>query len=180
MKTPKRKNLHYFLLKVTGNQTIRLAVKARNASQPVTLSREMVDVMKGTEGMAVTCANALCALRMNGAAFPHPVYLAEFTDNRAYVVDKLDKRGVPISCVVYAHGEGEFQKEFDTKTKQRLAKMSGVEKQFMLRPIGVRQGTAKQPHHSPGGTGTKRKTVMGKGAIARAMRAGITLNTKAA
>ena len=177
----KTKQLHYLLVKVSKNRTVRIGVKVRDAKSPVALDRTLADVMAGTEGMAVTCANAQCAMRLNGAAFPHEAHLVEFTDNRAFVVDKLNRQGVPISCVRYAHNEGAFQKEFDTKGKQRLSKMSGVEKTFVLMPPPKR----KSPGHgvSHGGTsGTPRndrKHPLHKGAIARAERAGINLNPKA-
>jgi len=179
--TVRRKQMHYFLLKISAKKTIRLGVKARNATSNVILSRTLTDVMSGTEGLSVTCANAECALRQNGEAFPHPVYLAEFTDNRAYIVDKLDKRGVPSSCVVYAHNQGKFQKQFDTKGKRQLAKMSGVEGMFVLSPIGQRTGGADRTNS--GGTQrghAKRKTEITRGAVARAMRAGINLRPEAA
>lgn len=177
----KRKNLHYFLIKVSNRNTIRIGVKARNAAQPVVLSREMIDIMAGTEGMAVTCANAQCALRQNGTAFPHSVYMAEFTDNRAYIVDKLNVRGEPSSCVVYSHNEGAFQKQFDTKGKNKLAKMSGVEKRFVLYPPAPRNAPGHGISHggTSGPNGKARKTPMSKGAIARAERAGINLHPKA-
>ncbi len=174
---------HYFLIKISPRNTIRLGVKVRDAKSPVALSRVMADIMAGTEGLSVTCANAICALRLNGEAFPHPVYMAEFTDNRAYFVDKLDKRGTPISCVRYAHNEGAFQKSYDTKSKSRMAKMSGVEKTFVLSPPPpAGNGMARRGSTSSGTTYAKRqakKTAFSKGAIARAERAGIQLNPKA-
>jgi hypothetical protein len=173
------KRKHYFLLKVSARKTIRLGVKARNATSSVILSRTLGDIASGTEGMSITCANAECALRQNGEAFPHPVYLAEFTDNRAYIVDKLNKQGVPISCVVYAHKQGKFQKQFDTKGKRSLAKMSGAEGFFVLSPIGKRTGSSK-PQPNPGGRYGTRKSAISRGAIARAARAGIVLDARAA
>lgn len=176
----RRKNNHYFLLKVSARNTIRLPVKARNANATVILSRTLQDVLSGSErGMAVACANAQCALRENGNAFPHPVFMAEFTDNRAYIVDKLDKRGVPKSCVVYAHSEGKFQKQFDTKSKNQLAKMSGLEKRFILTPVTVHKTPGKSGTRSPL-YGKKRSIAVNKGSIARALRAGLVLDPKAA
>lgn len=177
-----RKNMHYFLIDVGGRKPIRIGVKARNAVQKVVLSRNLSDVLKGKQkGLAITCANALCALRANGTAFPHDAFMAEFTDNRAYIVDKLDSRGVPKSCVVYTHEEGSFQKEFDTTPKGRLSKMSGVEKLFILSPpkpiTPAGKGTSHNRDHSgtPGATRARRKAVLHKGAVARALRQGIEL-----
>jgi hypothetical protein len=173
---------HYFLLRVSAKKTIRLGVKARNATSSVILSRTLGDVAAGTEGMSITCANAECALRQNGETFPHPVYLAEFTDNRAYIVDKLNKQGVPTSCVVYAHNQGKFQKQFDTKGKRSLAKMSGAEGFFVLSPIRQSRSPGKGVSHggTSGPNGKARKTQINRGAIARAARAGIVLDARAA
>ncbi len=172
---------HYFLIKISGKKTIRLGVKVRDAKSPVVISRTMADVMAGAEGLSVTCANAVCALRQDGETIGHPVYMAEFTDNRAYLVDRLDRRGAPSSCVRYAHNEGKFQKQFDTKRKGMLAKMSGIEKHVVLSPppatIPKGLGTSPYRGHSgtPGATRERKRQVLAKGAIARALRAGINL-----
>jgi hypothetical protein len=182
-----RKYRHYFLVKVSGNQTIRIPVRVREAKATVTLSRTLADIMAGTEGLSVTCANAVCALRLNGSAFSHPAYMVEFTDNRAYVADKLNKRGTPISCVVYAHNQGSFQKQFDKRGKQHMAKMSGVEGEFTLYPpppAGVRGNGVNRRGSTTagtsGGTRDRKRSVLGKGAIARARRAGINLDIRGA
>jgi hypothetical protein len=171
-------NKHYFTIPMTGKKSVRIGVRVIDAKSPVALSRTMQDVLAGSAGLAVTCANAMCALRLNGDAFPHPVYMAEFTDNRAYIVSKLNKRGVPVQCYRYAHNQGAFQKQFDTKRKPQLAKMSGVEHTFILTPP-PQQRRPRGQGVSHGGTsgpnGKARKYPMNKGAVARAMRAGINL-----
>lgn len=181
-KANRRKNLHYLMLKVAENTIVKIPVKTRNATSTVTLNRSVADLQKGDEGLAISCANAQCALRENSHAFPHPVFLAEFTDKRAYIVDKLDRRGVPMSCVVYHHDQGKFQKQYDTKKKNSLVKMSGVEKAFTLVPpyysAAPGQGTSKDRGHSgtPGAERErKRRAAASRGATARARRAGITI-----
>lgn len=162
---------HYFLLRITKQQMVRIGVPVSDAKETVTLNRTVANVLAGTEGMSISCANADCALK--SGAFPHPVYMAAFSDNRAFVVDKLDKRGVPSHCVRYAHNEGEFQKEYDPKGKQRLAKTSGVEKAFVLTPPPKRRAAGTGVSH--GGTSgpngrAKRRELQGE--VARALRAG--------
>lgn len=178
-----RPNLHYLMLKVAENTVVRIPVKARNATQSVKLSRSIIDLQKGDEGMAISCANAQCALRENSHAFPHPVFLAEFTDKRAYICDKLDKMGVPSSVVVYAHEQGSFQKQYDTKKKNTLVKMSGVEKEFSLfpPPRGKGSGTGHKGGPEKKSAADKRNERAAKlargprGAVARARRAGINI-----
>ena len=133
MAKTKRKNLHYLTLRANRKQVITIPLKVSVAKQSVQLNRTIADIQRGQEGLAITCANAECGLRLNGTAFPHPAYIIEFTDRRAYVVDKLNKAGTPVHCVVYEHGQGSFQKAYDTKGKNTLAKMSGAEATYRLR-----------------------------------------------
>jgi hypothetical protein len=182
MKKKTRTNRHYFLIKVTGQTPLRFSVKVKEAKTGVTLTRRMADILAGTEGMAVTCANAQCALREGTQAFPHPVYMAEFTDRRAYFVDKLNRYGEPVSCVRYSHHEGAFQKLYDERGKSRMAHMSGAETGFKLYPMKAvtprGKGTSKGRDHS-GTTRAQREDKrqgMGQGAIARAKRAHINVS----
>ena len=103
---------HYFFIKVSGKKAVRIGVNVSDAKTPVMLTRTVADILRGTEGMAVTCANAECALRQTGS-FPHPAHFVSFTDNRAYVVDKIDREGRLKHAIRYAHNEGAFQKKFD-------------------------------------------------------------------
>lgn len=173
-----RKNMHYFTIRATGRKTIRIPCKARNASKPVMLSRTIQDALQGQEGLAITCANAMCALREDGNAFPHKVFMAEFVDNRAYICDKLNKQNVPVSCVVYAHNQGSFQRQYDTKGKNAIAKMSGVEASFILYPPPPRVGGSSGPGSGKQYSDRKTKRPIRRGAIARAERAGINLTGK--
>lgn len=170
----KVKQKHYFLLRISKKQTVRIGVPCSDAKSPVILKRSLADVLAGEEGLAVTCANACCALREDGEAFPHDVFMASFTDNRAYIVDKLDKRGVPSHCVRYAHNDGAFQKAYDTKGKQRLSKMSGVEATIVLNvpPKRRASGTGVSHGGTSGPNGKAIKRELHGGDIARALRAG--------
>jgi hypothetical protein len=178
-----RKNLHYLTLRANRKQVITIPLRASLAKQSVQLNRTVADIKRGQEGLAITCANAECGLRMNGTAFPHPAYIIEFTDKRAYVVDKLNKAGTPTHCVVYEHNQGSFQKAFDTKTKSALMKMSKAEATFSLWPpkLGAPPGRGTNRRGSttsgtPGAVRVRRaKAKSRKGAIARAERAGIML-----
>lgn len=175
--------MHYFLFKVAGEKTIRIPVRVKPATEEVLMKRKLADVLAGEEGFAIVCANAQCALREGASAFPHPVYLAEFTDNRAYLCDSLNKFGVPETCVQYQHNQGEFQKQFDSLGKQQLAKMSGVETEVRLYPPQKSAPPEKRRNPDTVTSGTsggererKRRTNLGKGAVARARRVGLNLD----
>jgi hypothetical protein len=183
MAKTKRKNLHYLTLRANRKQVITIPLKVSVAKQSVQLNRTIADIQRGQEGLAITCANAECGLRLNGTAFPHPAYIIEFTDRRAYVVDKLNKAGTPVHCVVYEHGQGSFQKAYDTKGKNTLAKMSGAEATFSMWPpkpgVPKGEGTNRRGSTTTGTTRSEaRKKALSrqrKGAIARAERSGIML-----
>ena len=102
--------------------------------------------------------------------------------HKAYV-DKLNKAGTPVHCVVYEHGQGSFQKAYDTKGKNTLAKMSGAEATFSMWPpkpgVPKGEGTNRRGSTTTGTTRSEaRKKALSrqrKGAIARAERSGIML-----
>lgn len=178
---------------IAGQPPVMIPVKVRRGEHKLEFNRIFADVIKANRGSAVTCANAKCVLREAAKVVPHPVYAVEFTDRRAYLVDKLRKDGLYHSCVVYDHYEGEFQRTFDTKPKGQLMKMSGVERKVTLYPPsrnlpgeGGREGrkprlgrknAAKETR--VGRVGSKKKVVH-KGGLARMERAGINVQLKQA
>src|SRR5262245_19067216 len=109
-----------------------LKIPMSDATSEVELHREVIDLKNGIRGTAVECMNAQCGLRL-ARAFSHPVFLVEFTDTRAFVVDKLNRQGMPVHCVRYYHHEGDEQREFDKKGgKQKLVRSGKAKKTFKL------------------------------------------------
>ena len=103
---------HIFRFKVRTNdgrvEVIKAYAKVRRATKPVTLTLTAADVresirLKGV-GNTQCCSMAVCAKRQE-AAFPHMVegYI-DWQYSRAYVVTKV-RDGLPVECVVYAHGD---------------------------------------------------------------------------
>lgn len=158
----------YLTLPGTGNKRIRVPVKAKPLKREIAFYRNRSDVEQGVQGECGTCANALGAVR-NGLC-----ELAQFTDSRVYLVDKLDKQGVPRECYVGEHNQGKFQREFDTNKKALLRsdKCEGIVVIRPFDPVRHRNRAAKKlsgPHNGPTATQKKRE----RGAAARALRAGI-------
>ena len=158
----------YLTLPGTGNKRIRVPVKAKPLKREISFYRSRVDVEQGIQGECGTCANAIGGVR-NGLC-----ELAQFTDSRVYLVDKLDKQGVPRECYIGEHDQGRFQREFDTN-KKGLLKSQECEGIVKIRPFDPtrHRNTALNrptgPKNGPSATQKKRE----RGAAARAQRAGI-------
>lgn len=157
----------FLTLPGTGNKRVRIPVKAKPLKRELTFHRSREDVKQGIQGECGTCANAISAVRNNLCL------LAQFTDSRAYLVDKFDKNGVPRECYIGEHSQGEFQRRFD-KNKKALLKSDQCEGIVTIRPFDPkrhRNRSANKPTgpHSPTTTQKKRE----RGAAARAMRVGI-------
>jgi hypothetical protein len=92
------------------------------AKKPVwiTLTAEHVERsirLKGV-GNTATCSAAICTYA-HKAAFPHPVVgYTDWTYSRAYVVSKLDDKGLPDECYCYEHDD-EIARLNDSKDGQR-------------------------------------------------------------
>ena len=59
-----------------------------DATEDVTITRELVDIWQGKRGNAEKCMNARCIVR-NHDAFPHPVLAAAVIKTRVYIIDQL-------------------------------------------------------------------------------------------
>jgi hypothetical protein len=162
------KNKVYITLPGTGKKKVKVAVKAKPLKRGLEFFRSHEDVEHGIQGECATCANAIGAVR-NGLC-----ELAQFTDSRAFLVDKFNKQGVPTECTVGEHNEGAFQKKFDTH-KAALLKSEECEGIVKIRPLRV-EGHRNRSPNKPQGPRNGPSALQKKrehGAAARAQRAGI-------
>ena len=168
------KNKVYITLPGTGKKQVKVPVKAKPLRRGLSFFRSRDDVLHGIQGECATCANAVSASR-NGLA-----ELVQFTDGRAYLVDKFDKHGVPTECTVGEHDQGKFQREFDTD-KKALLKSDRCEGIVKIRPLNMgrhKNNAARKPakrYATPTAVQKKRE----RGAAARAQRAGIVSSAMA-
>lgn len=157
----------YITLPGTGKVRVKVPVKAKPLARNLTFARTMAHVREGLAGECATCANAIAA---QAAGLGR---LVQFTDSRAYLVDKFNSKGVPTECWVGHHDQGAFQREFDTHKKRLLRsdRAEGAVTIYKFQPRKSRAGEKKPsgPSGTPGGTRVKRD----RGAAARAGRAGI-------
>ena len=74
---------HMFHFGVPGCKgTISHAVPMSYGTEIIRIERVKADVKQGTPGIAVACADMVCALRHKDV-FPHGLHYAEFTRTRA-------------------------------------------------------------------------------------------------
>lgn len=154
-------------------EPVKFSIPMSDAWLPVDLTREERDAFNGKPGYAVECMNAQCGLREAGK-FPHAVHLIEFTDSRAFVVDKVSKSGQPLHCIRYTHSNGDEQKEFDKPGgKKKLIATGLVER--ILRLLPPTDGTRHRPHggRRPGAGPVPGSKHPRKGSFARALRRGL-------
>ncbi len=154
----------------------RFVVACSPATRTVILKREAADVLQSKQGTTVACTDSNCAARVGEAVFGHPVFLAEFTKISAYIVDKLDRNGMPKHCVWYNHNDGSTIDLNDhIASRAELLKKVDLDKSVVLQPPRDRVGQvnsgphAQAPRHAP----TARRKSVAHGALRRAREAGL-------
>lgn len=172
-----RLNKHYISVRSTGNKQMRIPIKVSIARLPVTIFRTKEDIKRGVEGQACSCANAETVMRQ-AHLFPHNCHAAEFTDSRCTIVDKLDKRGVPIHGVVYAHAQNGFQKKYDRLGKKKMLASEHCEASVTLMPpphYTSQKGARVGSPSAKDGSKVRKRMTASRGALARLERAGIQI-----
>lgn len=162
------KNKVYITLPGTGKKQVKIPVKAKPLRRKLSFHRTRDDVVHGVQGECASCANAIGASRSGLAE------VVQFTDSRAYLVDRFDKHGVPTECTVGEHDQGNFQREFDTN-KRALLRSDMCEGMVSIRPLSLGRHQNKSPNKPTGPKAgpTSRQVKRERGAAARAQRAGI-------
>lgn len=154
----------------------RYIVACSPATHVVKLTREAMDVLQSKQGTTVGCTNSNCAARVGEAVFGHPVFLAEFTKTSAYIVDRLDRYGMPKHCIWYKHNDGETIDLNDhIVSRTELLKRINLGKAVVLRPPANRVGQKPSAPHAqaPRHAQTARRNPVAHGAIRRAKEAGL-------
>lgn len=160
-----------FFIKVpgTGKTFLRVPIKVKPAKKGARFYRTINHCKAGIQGECATCANSEAAVDAGLGV------LAQFTDSRACIVDKLDKRGTPIEGTLYEHRQSSFQKRFDTD-KGALLRSEEAEGWVTLSPISPsHHNRAPNKPRGPRENEDKSGSKMSKGAMARAKRSGVTI-----
>ncbi len=147
-------------------------VIVHEATSVVELNGSLADAILGTPGSTIGCHLSNCAKR-NSAAFSHPCKLAAFTKSSCLIVTKI-KNGTPVEAVRYAHSYGHLV-ELNDKDRGKAyirAHPELAERVFRLRPPAKDRGLSTWKH-TRRGDGAIRRTMIPRGALKRAMDAGL-------
>jgi len=173
MKQQMRKTarIYYGLNPETGER-LYWTVKVRPADRVVDIDGTLLDAVRGERGTVIGCHLSNCAKR-NADAFPHPMKLAAFTRSTCLIVTKLS-RGQPSEAIKYSHSYGNLVELNDTKISKRyISKHPELcERQFRLRPPRRMRPTGRM-HTNTGATPHKKRAFVLKGALRRAVDAGL-------
>jgi hypothetical protein len=140
-------------------------------------------VAKSSRGVPFECvlANAIMEYAsQNPEAFPHKVMHAFVIKSRIYLIDRYAPGGQPAHAIRYFHDYGGIAVKFDKISKRKfLEKFNGEGFTLSLRP--PIKGGKKAPYNVVRHSGpAHRKTVVSRGALRRAIDAGLMPLTRAA
>lgn len=145
-KTTTKTRRHIMRFDLGGPRPIVHYVKVvrPRSKQPVDLELSADDVriamaQKG-HGDAQRCAGAVCVKRLKGR-FSHPALFIDWTPSRAYVVNKLDKNGMPAECICYVHRDNVanlFDRPAGYKQLLNIIQSKGGELKIKLTPAVIR------------------------------------------
>lgn len=180
----KRQYLQRIYYGPPGNEmSMYWVAKVTDAKRPVVTNGNVLHALKGCKGVTVGCGLSNVAQdAANANAFPHPVLLASFTKSKAIIVtefvpaDKRRRRGFDCYAVRYSHSYRNVVNKNDEGTLKAMVKAdpSIMERSFTLRP--PRKGGYSSPGHSKHtkvAVRSKNTAVVHRGALARAVKAGL-------
>jgi len=159
----------------TGKVKLYWTVRVTDAKKNVVVEGKLMDALRGTPGQTIGCHLSHCAVR-NSARFPHECILASFTKGTCAIVDKV-ANGAPSHCYRYLHSYAHLVELNDTDRERAkiMADPSLAERSFLLRaPVGaMRKGWRKRGNKPEGKHDGTRASVVPRGALARARKAGL-------
>ena len=165
---------HTALIYLGEKTSIRVPVS--NAKRDVLINGDVCHALAGQPGVTIGCAMSNVAAD-NADGFPHPVILAAFTKSIAYIVDKVNKDGMPSHAVRYHHSYGRIVDKNDAATLKKMAleQPELMNRSFTLRvPPAYRDASTLTHNTPPTGSGrASSRAKVQRGAVARAIRAGI-------
>ncbi len=107
--------LYHLIFPANGQRVVKKAMaKVITAKRPVTITLGKPHVLRSKRlhgrGRTDLCSGALCTVD-HAAAFPHNVEgHVDFQYSRVFIVNKLDKLGLPAECYAYEHNRADIAK----------------------------------------------------------------------
>lgn len=172
-----RKTARIYCGPVGHEKSVYWTVAITDAKNSVTVNGAVAHALRAKPGVTVGCAlSNVASDAANVKAFPHPVKLVSITKSTAYVVDKVNKAGIPSHAVRYGHNYGRITDCNDQRTLNALVKESPetMERPFTLYPPRARR---IKPRATPVKGAFVRKVsgvaFVPRGALARAVKSGV-------
>ena len=149
-------------------------VKVRDATSSVYVTGNILHALNSHAGVTIGCSLSNVAMASK-RAFPHPVHLASLTKSTALIVDSKKRNGEPATAVRYKHSYGKMiDLNDDSKIKDIIKNNPDlVERQFHLRPPKPRSEASLKGKNTNTGHCNAGKASVPRGALARAVRAGL-------
>lgn len=155
---------------------VRWPITVTDARRNVTITGNLAAALRAHPGVTIGCALSEFA-RENAEAFGHPVLLVSVNPSNMVVVDRQDRNGQPTHGVRYLHSYGRtIVDNNDTGALRALAreKPGLVERDFILRaPKARRQVPGTHDHGNRANPSTTRRVFVPRGALRRAVKAGL-------
>lgn len=135
-----------------GPQEMEFLIPYSDAKKDLTFNRIVQDARNGKPGLVGECMDFKTCERLKHE-FPHPAYYAEFTADRSWIVDKINKLKHPLHCVRYVRPRQDRKdiRAFD-KPGAKKAIVAGRTDVVVERPIRL---LAPKPRHKKNPWGGK-------------------------
>lgn len=170
---------HYIKIPLSaGRPDLFYTVPVIRGRHTIELTRNEQDVLTAARGDVLACMNANCVSRSAALGkFPHPVLLTMFQKSSVYIVDKVDKGGVPTRAVWYKHNDPRGVGVHDKLGPKEILKRGMADKLVLLMP--PRKSRYNQDDtgrsHARHAKGSRALPPVSPGALRRAQAAGIML-----
>lgn len=154
-------------------------VRVRDAKTNVEMKGSTYHALLGLSGRTIGCALSNVAFdEKNRRLFPHGCHLVYVVKSRVIVIDSLKRNGTPKTGVRYNHSYRRIVDANDDKTLKKMVRENPdlMERPFTLLAPRKRSKASLQkgaPGHAPGTTRKSSRVFMPRGALARAVKAGL-------
>jgi hypothetical protein len=154
-------------------------VRVRDAKTNVEMNGSTYNALVGLSGQTIGCALSNVAFdEKNRRLFPHGCHLVYVVKSRVIVIDSLKKNGMPNTGVRYNHSYRHITDANDAGTLKKMVRENPavMERSFLLRAPKKRSKASLQKGasgHAPGTTRKSSRVFIPRGALARAVKAGL-------
>jgi hypothetical protein len=153
---------------------VKLTCWVQDAEKEVWMQGHALHVINGEPGLSFACALAKCSKdKENREKFPDGCRLASFLKSTAFIVTHKKIQGLPVA-IRYHHSYGALVDLNDERVAQEKARKDPefFERSYRLR-VPLKAVHKPGRHITKNHNGPSHRAVLPRGALARAMRAGL-------